>query len=361
MLKHITLLVLLATLLAGCGSSTDGDKSATSEQTPPAKADLTFLSKMGVDVANIATLSGKVDCNDSTVLTSLTDEQVRALFQPVHHFDLLPPEEGVEGVYSIVGAQALPNQHTLLLFHIEFGDGATHPMAIYDHNGTMTDYLDLGVWRSVMPDQSGEFAPDHGRAFHELAFVEFDPQKPEFTLKRDYALSDWVDEDGEMKFTDIHWELLKDYHYSIDDNGHFAQLDTAIDKKGDVDASDALLDEISDLHYLPATDTTRLDKLLALMQLPDTKKLVDDPEGTAKYRLQGVMQAAFEQNGQIVLQWLAKNRGCNDMIDLLKQLFASGWLRKELMTQELAKMPQGDARNWLEQLTAQWGPDGAMG
>ena len=142
MLKHLTILSLLAALLAGCGSSTgSGDKPATSEQASAIKADLTFLSKMGVEVANIHTLSGKEECNDNSTNIPLTDEQVRALFQPVYHFDLLPPDEGIEGGYSIVGAQALPNQHTLLLFHIEYGDGATHPMAIYDHNGTMTDYV----------------------------------------------------------------------------------------------------------------------------------------------------------------------------------------------------------------------------
>ncbi|MBQ7691882.1 MAG: hypothetical protein IJT30_11930 [Muribaculaceae bacterium] len=357
-MKQITILLFVAMLLAGCGTATCSASQAGEGSTNS----YTFLTQLGVDVHKIPTLGSKVEFAYGDELVALTNDQTRALLNDIYHFDTPNNDDGdMEGMFYIAGAHPVAGDRMLLLFHIEYGDGSGREMAIYDHNGRLTDFLDTGSWNSCQPNESNDDFT-RGTAYHELASCEFNAQKPEFTLRRDFALSDFfITDDGTIAFDNIHWELLKDYSYTITDDGKFRQQNVHIEQKGPVNALALMLDAISDLNYLPASDPSRLDQLAALMQRADVRSDLANPDGMATYRLQGVMQGTFEQNGTAVLHWLAGHRSSTQVIELLKSVFASGWIPKYRMTQELQKLPAGEERTWLERLTAQWGPDGAVG
>ena len=357
--KTIFIVLLAAVLLASCGSSSHTERQANG-QTSKSKAHCPKLEQLGIDVSKIPTLDGKVEYRNSDNMVSLNPAQVRSLLNDVYHLDLSKDENDMEGGFYIAGLRPLAGDHTLVLFHIEYGDGAGRELAIYDQNGKMTDFLDTGAWDTFHPDENSDYI--QGKAYHELMCCEFNDDRHGFTLKRDYALCDYcITDDGTTTFGTIHWALLKNYRYTINGDGHFVHDGTDIEKKGPVDPRILLLDEISDLNYIPASDPARLEKMATLLQRDEVQQELAHPEGLAAYVLLGVMQSAFEQNAPMVLGWMAANRHQTAVIELLRKVFASGWLRKERMIQELEKLPDGEARTWLDQLTAQWGPDGAVG
>ncbi len=359
-IQRLTFLALTLALLVGCGTST-GSESQSSVAERDAGDDFVFLTSMGVDTKKIPVMSGRVEQTDGDDLVALTDSQVKKLLNDVYHFDMMDSEEGLEGGFYIAGARSLPGGHTLVLFHIEYGDGSAREMAVYDTDGEMTDFLDTGAWQGFRPDESNNDYT-HGKMEAELVFCVFDEDQPSFTLKRDLEQKDFtLSDDNEWQFGDSHWVLLKDYRYDVGDNGRLVLVDTKVEKKGTIDEQVLLLDDIGDLNYMPASDSKRMAKLAAMLQQPEIRREWSSPESMAHYRLQGVMQAAFEQNGQAVLAWIANNRSNTQVIDLLKSVFSSGWVKKDRMIQELGRMPVGSARKWLEEVTAQWGPEDAVG
>lgn len=105
-----------------------------------------FLCYHGVDVSKLKIIDGTFTIEENTELYPLEGEQLIALLDDVRHMDYYINGDGREGVYSIAGVHD-NGFFSIVVYSIEYGDGGCIEMGIYDDNGKLWDFLDLGYWK----------------------------------------------------------------------------------------------------------------------------------------------------------------------------------------------------------------------
>ncbi|MBO7610243.1 MAG: hypothetical protein J6S96_08600 [Muribaculaceae bacterium] len=354
-MKPLSILSLLVVMLTACGATTQNGNSSTNDE-------FKFLKELGIDVNSIVKLDKEVILDyDKYPPFIMSDAQQKVLLEEVG--DLYRMDEDIEGNFSILGIRALPNGQTLILYNVEFGDGASKVFAIYDKDGKTTDYMDTGYWNDTHPDESNDDYT-HGTAYGDETTCSFDSPST-MKLARKYKFFEWTNnkETYEQKVVKEFWSIDKQYDYSITNEGIF-QLDNITSKNvGPVDAKIATLEEISDLNFVPSTDRSLFDRVNQLALRDDIRKEIPNENCQISYRMMGVVQDLFHSQPQRLLQWISTHRDLNKnaLTGVFEACFSTGLLPKEDLIEEIDKMPQGDARRYIEELTAQWGPADAVG
>ena len=223
--------------------------------------------------------------------------------------------------------------------------------------------MDTGYWNDTHPDESNDDYT-HGTAYGDETTCSFDSPST-MKLARKYKFFEWTNnkETYEQKVVKEFWSIDKQYDYSITNEGIF-QLDNITSKNvGPVDAKIATLEEISDLHFVPSTDRSLFDRVNQLALRDDIRKEIPNENCQISYRMMGVVQDLFHSQPQRLLQWISTHRDLNKnaLTGVFEACFSTGLLPKEDLIEEIDKMPQGDARRYIEELTAQWGPADAVG
>ena len=359
-LYSIGLVVSLIAMCTACSGCSEKQQNAAPE------LNTSMFTKIGINLDSVNVFADKLTV-DSMPLDpySLDDSQSKALLNDVYRFDRYPADE-IEGVNFIVGVKPYGNGCTLVVFLHEFGDGAQESMALYDAEGHMTDYADVGVWEQVRPQEMNE---DYtaGTGFHERVHCVAGPDST-FTLERTMKFGNLAlmpDDDGEpsrVECTDSKWEIQKRYTYAVDAaKGHF--IFKGVDEKtvGEVPQDDLTLDRIEDLSWLPCSDPARLDRFDEL-----ATKLNPDRESMNFDALRSIMWRYYNAKPQQVLAWLYDHRTkyttvASKVEMYLEDLFYTGQMRKEILVEDIRLDADTARRQWLDQLTSQWGPGDAVG
>ena len=329
------------------------------------KSDFNFLKKLGIDPTDSLLMEERLEtAPDKMVMLGLEENQRKALLG-----DVFEGEEADYGGFYIVGVRALPNDYTLVVYHIEFGDGSDGLVGIYDRNGKLSDCCQTGPWDFKMPEtMNDDYTAGVMREEHNVLDML---SKNSFKVTNSVSTYDFVagsadrDELGMNNFKKVKdlMSIAKEFNYSIDKNGRIKmEAPKMLDKKG-VTANDLLLDEIDGLFKAPKYDASILDKVNAIAAKPEVKASMGSEDDEFGYRLQSIVNRVFAMNPQGLLKWIASHRDLtkNQVVTIFESLFSEGAVDKYRLYQQIQKMPAGADKDYLEKLTGQWGPADAVG
>ena len=356
LLAALVLMPLIACNANGT-SSNAGDQAAPAAA--PAKPDLGFLKKMGLDVSKLQAIDDSFDFEQ--------EREFILLEEKADIFKLLPMVESmgeeIDAGYYIGGARALPGGKTMLLYSVEYGDGGTELMGIYDKNGNLVDFMQLGNCDEHMTIECNDDLTQ-GKAQITNTIMKFS-SPDEFSIDKTIKVADWKrnKENGPTSFTKVHWLVQTLSTYEIDGQGRITLVDEKeIKRQGDIDPDYQRRNAIVNLGHLPASDPNRIERLSKmaneLYKQLGRGEYDDDPS----YYIQQVLAEYFDSNPQTLLQWIYTNRNKKNLIvEHFEQIFANGWRNKYTLVKAIEKMRDPDAQKYLEDLTAQWGPSDAVG
>ena len=360
-LKNLILMVAIATMpLVACnanGASTNGTEQAAPAAAAPQKPDLGFLTAMGLDVSNLNIIN---DVWEFTVdMIDLNKDQALKLL-PMAQF--LFDGDIYDGRYYITAAKALPDGYTMLLYGWETGDDASlEMMAIYDKDGYITDFMQLGNMGEFSDiEQNDEYT--QGRA--QMTDIDLKFTAPGvFTLDKTDKEADWQrdpnDENGERQATKVYWLVQTMETYSVDGSGHIA-LDSRKEVKSEGTPNEEYESStaINDLARLPMSDATRIDKLNELAgkmkQTLGEQKYADG----AGYNVMSAIGEIFASNPDAFFQWIYKNRDSNGLIvEHLQKSITYSYLSKTVLDEAISQMTDKAAQKYIKDLTAGWQPE----
>ena len=335
------------------------------------KSDFAFLKKLGIDPTDSLLMDERLEtAPDKIVMLGLEENQRKALLKGVFEGLEANAENELDyGAFYIIGVRALPGDYTLVTYHIEFGDGSSGMVGVYDKNGKLTDCVQVGPWQFRMPEMMNEDCTE-GEMRDEcnvLTFVSQNKFVVNRTLSR-YEFKTTTSDRDEFGVTDFKKtkdlsSIVKEYAYTIDKNGRIKTDKPKMkEQKGNTPES-LLIDEIEDLTMRPKYDENVYDLLNELAMRPLVQQTAGGVDDEFGYRLQGSVARLFELNPQDLLKWIAKHRDLkkNQVVTLFESLFSDGVINKYTLYQQIQKMPAGADKDYLEKLTGQWGPADAVG
>lgn len=364
-IKNLLLTTLAAMTLLACkggNTSTDNADAQPAASQATAQLDLGFLKKLGIDVSKLYTIGDTYNFKEFENLVALENAQVVKLLPMVQSTS---DEAEVEEGYYIEAVKALPGGCTMLIFAVEYGDSGTNLMAIYDKNGNLVDFMDLGNCNEMTPLEYFDDDFKRGKSQATNTVIQF-KSPGEFTLDKTVKEGEWQreDESKPVKFTKVMWLVQTLNTYQVSDNGTLALTDSKeLKREGNIDQDYQRWLAIGHLGRLPMSDTTRIDRLNDL-----ANKLVKQmgrqqyDEESASYHVQMVLAEFYDSNPQALLQWIYKNRNKPNMIvEHFEQIFANNWRNKYTLVKAIEQMKDKNAQKYLEELTAQWGARDAVG
>lgn len=318
---------------------------------------------MGVDVSKLEIMGDRFDFNAEREFVPLEDEQVIKLLPMVQS---MSPDE-IEGGYYLSGAKALPSGNTMLLFSVAYGDSGTELMGIYDSNGNLVDFMQLGNCNEFMTIECND-EMTQGKAQVTSTIIKFSSPN-EFTIDKTVKVADWKRQPSEVEdglpkdFTKVHWLVQTLNAYDVDDQGRIALVDEKqVKRQGEVDPDYQRWSAIGNLGRLPASDSNRIERLSEMADELYEQLGRGEYDEDPSYHIQMVVAEYFDSNPQTLLQWVYNNRNKKNLIvEHFEQIFANGWRNKYTLVKAIEQMRDPDAQKYLEDLTAQWGPSDAVG
>ena len=360
-MKNFILMAAIAMMpLVACnanGASTNATDQAAPAAAAPEKPDLGFLTAMGLDVSNLNIINKVWEF--SVDFIDLNEDQALKLL-PMAQF--LNDGDIYDGRYYIIAAKALPDGYTMLLYGWETGDDASlEMMGVYDKDGNITDFMQLGNMGEVSDIEQNE---DYTQGRAQMTNIDLKFTAPGvFTLDKTVKEADWKrdpnNDDGVRKATKVYWLVQTLETYSVDGKGHIV-LDERkqLKREGTLDKEYESWIPINDLSRLPMSDATRIDKLNDLagkmkQQLGDQQYA----DGTS-YIVISAINEFFATNPDALFQWIYKNRDRNNMIvGHLQESIANSYLEKALLDKAIDQMTDKAAQKYIKDLTAGWGPN----
>ena len=267
-----------------------------------------------------------------------------------------------DGRYYITAAKALPDGYTMLLYGWETGDDASlQMMGIYDKDGNITDFMQLGdMGEFDYIEQNDDYT--QGRA--QMTDINLKFTAPGvFTLDKTVKEADWKrdpnSDDGRREPTKVNWLVQTLETYSVDGKGHIA-LDgrKEVKRQGTLDKEYESWTAIYDLSRLPMSDATRIDQLNDLAgKMKQTQGDQQYADGTA-YIVISAINEYFATNPDALFQWIYKNRDHSNMIvGHLQESVTNHYLDKALLDQAISQMTDKAAQKYINDLTAGWAPE----
>ena len=364
-MKQLFLMAAIATMpLVACNASdtsTNATERAATTDVATAKPDLGFLKKLGVDVSRLQAIGDKYDSDQQWEATVLNDEQIIALLPMVKSMN----DVEIEGGYDIEAAKAMPGGHTMLIFAVEYGDSGAELMGIYDRDGNLTDFMQLGNIREFSTVQCND---EMTQGTAQVTHTTFKFNSPsEFIIDKTVKVADWKRAPGDealpSNFTKVHWLVQTLDSYEVDDQGRITLVDEKeVKRQGEVDPDVERWNGIARLGQLPASDPNRIERLNDKANELYKQLGRGDYDADPSYHIQMVLAEYFDSNPQTLLQWIYNYRGKKTLlVEHFEQIFANGWRNKFTLVKAIEQMRDPDAQQYLNDLTAQWGPSDAVG
>lgn len=349
----ILLMAITITPLVACNASSSENKAETANEVSVTGSnlplDLTFLKNMGVDAEKIHDINDK---NENFDVADLNEDQIRKLL-PMTAYNA----DEFNHDHYIKGAKALAGGFTMLLYGIETGDdSSTELLAIYDKDGKLTDYMQLGDYDAFI---IGETDDGYTKGTAEAVDTKITfPSGSEFTIDRTEKEGSWVrdEEDGYSELTDLKWLVQTVKRYTVDDKGHMTLVEQKeVKREGNVSADyDPTFD---DLYMLPMTTPDRIDRLNKAINEKVKNQGREAYLEDMPYYVSMVLSEYYAADPEGLLMWIYKNRETPNMIvEHLKQNFTSGWLDKSVLNQVIEEMEDTPAQDYIYDFTRDWKP-----
>ena len=154
------------------------------------------------------------------------------------------------------------------------------------------------------------------------------------------------------------WSQERDYYFSITADG-IIKLNK-IDVKplkgkqaGEYYEPTPEVESIYDVNYYSYND---MEALATLDNLASTYFNRENTKEPVMTMVMNFMRGRTQQ----LLQYIAVHKPAA-LIEALHECIAKGWIDKSVLYDAIQEMPDASAKKYLNDLTAQWGPEGAVG
>ena len=343
----LALIVCSSMMATACKGSKSEASNAVSEQPQQAVnlAEVPFLKAMGLDVSKVAIgteYDTKIFATDAGQgkEVRLTDKQVKQLLGGAPLIDL-----GEGGAPFVVGAKAFADNVMLVFWH-EVGDG--HELILATYNAEKGDFRDIATTPSweFTQEWDGENIEgqtqtyDHCRAtFNTDGFVLHRKNgrnlggKSVWSQERDYNFA--ITADGIIKLNKIDVKPLKGK------------------QAGEYYEPTPEVESIYDVNYYSYND---MEALATLDNLASTYFNRENTKEPVMTMVMNFMRGRTQQ----LLQYIAVHKPAA-LIEALHECITKEWTDKGVLYDAIQEMPDASAKKYLNELTAQWGPEGAVG
>ncbi len=357
--QFTVLLVAMAIGLGACPMAVD--KTAT------VKSEFAFLKKLGISPARGIVLLDSLDreCNIdfNDVLLLDRDEQALPLLGKV--IDVAGDPNQVDVMNYLVGVKALPGNYTLAAFERVYAESMAAYVGIYDAQGELIDFMNCGTWFQDVP--LWEEGDSFNAVYRKKALLKFGAPG-EFYIERcmgEYTGSA-VEPDFRFAVNGCRWEIKKTFRYMVDAAGHIVLMRVVCNKSNDVTADASLRDKIDEIARLPLSAGKEcLDRINRLATYSEQVRLGSGNADACNglYDLAWLLSERYTFDPQLVLAWVASHRdvGKYKLTRVFKFIYEEGILPKDGLVKDTERMRDPEARRYIEQLTAQWGPRYAVG
>lgn len=306
-------------------------------------AEVPFLKSMGLDVRKVAIgteFDTKAFASEAGrgKAVPLTGGQARQLLA-----DAAPLVTLTDGdTPMVVGARAFSDVVLLVVWH-DVGDGHELIFATYDQGGKLKDVVTTPPWAYVM-----ECGDDGER------MVTYDSCRATFG-ESGFVLHRRL---GRNHGANPVWSQNREYTYTVAADGllTLSQMEALPLKGKQSEAFQDVAPEIEDIYdvdYYPISSKDVFDRL---------DKLASEHFGGAAGRdpvMSTTMRMAYSRTQQL-LQYVA-DHSASALTRALCECVSKEWIPKHFLYEAIQKMPDAASRERLDALTAQWGPEGAVG
>lgn len=343
----LALIVCSSMMATACKGSKSEASNAVSEQPQQAVnlAEVPFLKAMGLDVSKVAIgteYDTKIFATDAGQgkEVRLTDKQVKQLLGGAPLIDL-----GEGSAPFVVGAKAFADNVMLVFWH-EVGDG--HELILATYNAEKGDLRDIAT------TPSWEFTQEWDGENIEGQTQTFDHCRATFSADGFVLLR----KNGRNLDGKSVWSQERDYYFSITADG-IIKLNK-IDVKplkgkqaGEYYEPTPEVESIYDVNYYSYND---MEALATLDNLASTYFNRENTKEPVMTMVMNFMRGRTQQ----LLQYIAVHKPAA-LIEALHQCITKEWIDKSVLYDAIQEMPDASAKKYLNDLTAQWGPEGAVG
>lgn len=329
-----------------------------------------FLTKLGIKKVNELP-------DNITQFDKFTDINARQMVKLAPYFFYDPESVNYEdeddmGSFMIVGYKQL-GDYTLVLFNSIYGDMMVNMIGVYDKEGAITDYVNLGAWRDLQFDDYDETLRT-GLADVTALSMKFTGDNS-FIITRKASQSNLKVFDPEKyNFDDVYtapmlWTITTDYTYNIlPDNGHAMIKKVHKETQGKPGERREVVEQGRDLSYFSYNTFDRLGQLNHYLVANDIDVISEDSDieeyPSPRSVAMGTLSMWYNQNPDQLFRWLYDNRDderSTRVVALFEHLYSVSWLDKYDLVQKIEKIADPAVRNYLSRLTSQWGPANAVG
>ena len=313
---------------------------------------MSVLTRAGVDLSQVARLPDVLDLSQDDISYYRMDVEMGKLLENVRHFSYYfeVTDNGMEGVYSIVGVRDFGDGRILVLYSVEYGDGGNLELASYNVRGQLVDFVDLGYGR-VGTAYNIDDDPASDMSVYTTRSLEL-PNDSVIVVREaqqvvPIGLGEWTDRD-------VLGRVDKTVRYAINSLGQLRLLDIESTHSGTYIEDSHRFEDIRDLHYYPVSQYERIDRLNQMAVRPDVvKDLARDEYSYAHYELYHAAADMIQTNTVQVILWLARHRDNN-----LEKVFAncarSGLIDVGMIRNELKKLPSAAMRTRMGRMLDKW-------
>ena len=311
-----------------------------------------FLRFNGIDVSKLNIMNGTFTLGEDIDLYPLEGNQLIALLDDVRHMDYYINGDGREGGYSIAGVHD-NGFFSIVLYSVEYGDGANMEMGIYDDNGKLWDFIDLGYWYDYIGCNLDD-GPESDAAIRTDAKLIFNDDHT-FTLN---ITGEMHPIGVEPSQSNLMCTMTKTAQYGYKDLRYF-------ELKGiDVKYSDPEMkqffpfDDITNLRYAPKSDVyDKIGKLNDLIVRDDiASDLQNEEYSEANYMITHTVAQWLEMNTETVFTWLTYHHDPmkNHVLPFVEDCYKCGVADPGMLKYATGKIDNYRVKRFAESVFNKW-------
>lgn len=296
---------------------------------------MSFLKRAGVDLSQVERLPDVVDLSGDAIGYYPLDDQVHRLLEPVRHFSYYyeVTDQGIEGGYAIAGVRDYGDGRTLVLYQVEYGDGANVELASYNVRGDLVDFIDLGYGCDGMAYNTDD-DPSSDVCVYVSRSLEL-PNDSVVVVRETQqvlpsGLSNWTEKD-------VLGRVDKTISYAYNSLGQLHLASIGSKHSGQWVEQSHRFEDIRDLHYYPVSQYERIGRLNQMAARPDVvSDMAGDEYSVASYELHHAAADMIQTNTIQVLLWMFRHRD-NNLSKVMAQCARSGLIDVGMIRNEMER------------------------
>ena len=311
-----------------------------------------FLRYHGVDVSKLNIIDGTFTIGEDTELYPLEGEQLIALLDDVRHMDYYLNGDGREGSYFIAGVHD-NGFFSIVVYTVEYGDGGCIEMGIYDDNGKLWDFLNLGYWgdfRGCNLDDS----PESDAIIHLNTTLTF-YQDHTFTLNINGEMRPINDVPTQ---SNLKGTMTKTVQYGYKDRRYFELKDIDVKYSNPIMERFFPFADIDNLQYAPKSEVyDKLDTLNELIVRDDIASDIHNEEySEANYMITQTLSQCLEMNTETVFTWLSYHHDPvkDHVMPFVKDCCMDGVADLGMIEDAISEFENNRVKNFAETTLNKW-------